>query len=71
MYSGWESGFLEEMEPRFEKEAGSGYGAGEDFEDLNLDYFAKRSGNDIIENGNTVSSSCVHVQYGGTRRSSS
>lgn len=55
LYSGWEDAFIDEMLPRFEKDAGSGYGEGEPFEDVDVDLFTKRSGDDIIENGNSVS----------------
>lgn len=40
--------------PRFEEEEGSGYADGEVFEEMELDFFAERSGNDIVENGNEV-----------------
>lgn len=46
---------IDEMLPRFEKDEGSSYGEGELFEDIDLDFFVKRSGDDIIENGNNVS----------------
>lgn len=55
MDSGWEAAFIDEMTPRFERGAGSGYAEGETFEDIDLDFFTKRSGDDIIENGNSVS----------------
>lgn len=57
--SGWESALIEELMPRFEKDVGSGYAEGETFDDIDLDFFADRSGNDIIQNGNTVSSVCM------------
>lgn len=54
MYSGWESKFLEAMKPKFEETEGSGHAEGEAYEDIDLTYFAERSGNDLVENGNTV-----------------
>lgn len=51
---GWESAFRDAMAPRFAKEAGTAYAEGGAFEDIDVDYFAERSGNDIIEKGNKV-----------------
>eukprot|EP00903_Cladosiphon_okamuranus_P013795 g12838.t1 len=50
---GWETAMIDEMRPRFEKDEGSLYGEGEQFQDIDLDFFTKRSGDDIIENGNS------------------
>lgn len=46
---------IDEMLPRFEEDEGSLYGEGEPFEDIDLDFFTKKSGDDIIDNGNEVS----------------
>ena len=46
---------IDEMRPRFDKDEGSLFGEEEPFEDIDLDFFTKRSGDDIIENGNNVS----------------
>lgn len=46
---------IDEMRPRFDKDEGSLYGEGERYEDIDLDFFTERSGDDIIENGNNVS----------------
>lgn len=40
--------------PRFERAVGSGYGPGEEYEDVDLDFFTERSGNDMVEKGNRV-----------------
>ena len=58
MCSGWESALADELMPRFEKDAGSGYAEGEAFDEIDLDFFTERSGNDIIENGNKVGVAC-------------
>lgn len=54
---GWEDAFIDEMLTRFERDAGTGFGGGETFEDIDLDFFSKRTGDDIIKNGNSVSTS--------------
>ena len=54
------------MLPRFERDAGTGYAEGEPFEDIEFDFFAERSGDDLIEEGNDVSfprSGCHHRCY--------
>ncbi|CAN0154943.1 unnamed protein product, partial [Ectocarpus sp. 12 AP-2014] len=60
---GWEAAMVDEMTPRFEGEAGSGFGEGETFEDVDLDFFVKRSGDDIIENGNSPEPYLIIIAY--------
>lgn len=62
---GWESALIEELMPRFEKDVGSGYAEGETFDDIDLDFFADRSGNDIIQNGNTPEPYLIWIAYVG------
>lgn len=54
---------VDDMTPRFEGEAGSGFGEGETFGDIDLDFFAKRSGDDIIENGNSPEPYLIIIAY--------
>lgn len=61
--SGWETAMIDEMTPRFEQEAGSGYGEGETFADIDLDFFTKKSGDDIIENGNQPEPYLIIIAY--------
>lgn len=68
MDRGWEGAFIDEMVPRFERDAGTGYGEGETLEDIDLDFFTKRTANDVIENGNSVSTSEPYVVYFTQRR---
>ncbi|CAN0069863.1 unnamed protein product [Ectocarpus fasciculatus] len=60
---GWESAMVDDMTPRFEEEAGSGFGEGETFDDIDLDFFVKRSGDDIIENGNSPEPYLIIIAY--------
>lgn len=46
---------IDEMLPRFEKSEGSLYAEGEALDGIDIDFFTKRSGDDIIQNGNEVS----------------
>lgn len=69
MDRGWEGAFIDEMVPRFERDAGTGYGEGETLEDIDLDFFSKRTANDVIENGNTVSTSEPCAVYSTQRQS--
>lgn len=54
---------IDEMMPRFEQDAGSGYGEGETFADIDLDFFTKKSGDDIIENGNNPEPYLIIIAY--------
>eukprot|EP00752_Nemacystus_decipiens_P003738 g3444.t1 len=60
---GWESAMIDEMRPRFDKDEGSLFGEGEPFEDIDLDFFTKRSGDDIIENGNDPEPYLIIIAY--------
>ncbi|CAB1112157.1 unnamed protein product [Ectocarpus sp. CCAP 1310/34] len=60
---GWEAAMVDDMTPRFEGEAGSGFGEGETFEEVDLDFFVKRSGDDIIENGNIPEPYLIIIAY--------
>lgn len=56
---GWETEYVDAMLPRFEEETGSQYADGETFEDIHVDFFAERSGNDLVEEGNEVRLTCL------------
>ncbi|CAM9471831.1 unnamed protein product, partial [Ascophyllum nodosum] len=62
---GWESKEVDAMLPRFERDAGTGYAEGEPFEDIEFDFFAERSGDDLIEEGNDPEEYLIWSAYVG------
>ncbi|CAM9124531.1 unnamed protein product [Choristocarpus tenellus] len=60
---GWESAYLAHQEPRFNRDEGTPYASGGIYGDIDIDYFAERSGNDIIERGNSPEGALIWIAY--------